>query len=300
LTPLLPGESLIRIVTRHTTVPAPRSQTGTQAIERAFALLRSFTDARREWSLAALSRTHALTKPTTLRLLGVLEREGMVQRTEAGASYRLGPSAIEFGALAQRATDLPAAARPELAQLARVTGETASLEVLVGTQIMVLDEVRGRLRGSASEFVGARWPAHAAATGKVLLAAAREEGSLVWVRFLAGAARRLPRLTDRTVTSLSRLERELAAVTRAGYATAVEELDLGYAALGAPVRDHTGRVVAAICLGGPAARLSAARLPALARRVTSAALKVSRQLGSGAPLRGQGTTAHSRQQRNVS
>jgi DNA-binding IclR family transcriptional regulator len=290
---------LIRIVTHHATISAPRSQTGTQAIERAFALLRSFTDARREWTLASLSRAHALTKPTTLRLLGVLEREGMVQRAEPGGSYRLGPSAIEFGALAQRATNLPAAAHPELVQLARVTGETASLEVLVGAQIMVLDEVRGRLRGSASEFIGARWPAHAAATGKVLLAAAREEGSHPWARFVAGGARRLPRLTERTITSFSRLERKLTTATRTGYATAVEELDLGYAALGAPVRDHTGRVIAAICLGGPVTRLSTARLPALARRVMVAAQKVSRQLGSGAPLGGQGSS-HSRPQRNVS
>ena len=286
-------------MTRHTTESTPRSQSGTQAIERAFALLRSFTDVRREWTLAELSRTHALTKPTTLRLLGVLEREGMVQRTAPGGGYRLGPSAIEFGALAQRATDLPAAARPELVQLARVTGETASLEVLVGAQIMVLDEVRGRLRGSASEFIGARWPAHAAATGKVLLAAAREEESPVWTRFLAGTARHLPRFTERTITSLARLERELAAVIRAGYATAVEELDLGYAALGAPVRDHSGRVVAAICLGGPAARLSTGRLPGLANRVMIAASRVSRQLGSSAPVRSR-SGAPARSQRNAS
>jgi DNA-binding IclR family transcriptional regulator len=278
-------------VTRHTTISTPRSQTGTQAIERAFALLRSFSDARRQWTLADLSRAHSLTKPTTLRILGVLEREGMVQRAEAGGAYRLGPSAIEFGALAQRATDLPAAARPELMQLARVTGETASLEVLIGTQIMVLDEARGRLRGSASEFIGARWPAHAAATGKVLLAAAREEAGAAWIRFEAGAGRRLPRFTERTITSLARLERELATVCRQGYATAIEELDLGYAALGAPLRDHTGRVVAAICLGGPAARLGPGRMPGLAARVMTSAERISRQLGSGAPARGRGVSA---------
>ncbi len=287
-------------MTRHTSPTSPRPQTGTQAIERAFALLRSFSDVRRAWTLADLSRAHALTKPTTLRLLGVLEREGMVQRAEPGGAYRLGPSAIEFGALAQRATELPAAARPELIQLARVSGETASLEVLVGAQVMVIDEVRGRLRGSASEFVGARWPAHAAATGKVLLAAARQEDNPAWVRFVAGAGRRLPRCTNRTIVSLARLERELGAVSRAGYGTAVEELDLGYAALGAPVRDHTGQVVAAICLGGPAARLSSSRLPALGARVMAAAVRISCQLGCGAPLRGRGSALQVRQHRSAS
>ena len=62
---------------RHSTKPIPQPQNGTQAIERAFAVLRSFTDTHRVWGLADLSRELELTKPTTLRLLGVLEREGM-------------------------------------------------------------------------------------------------------------------------------------------------------------------------------------------------------------------------------
>ncbi len=272
--------SIIRIVTRHPTNSERRHPTGTQAIERAFAVLRSFSDAHREWSLAELSRSLTLTKPTTLRLLGVLEREGMICRNGPGGSYRLGPTAIELGALAQRTTDLPAVCRPELERLEELTGETVSLEVLAGTQIQVLDQVRGRSRGSAAEYIGARWPAHAAATGKVLLAAAHALDSDIWREYATAVGRRLPRFTDQTMPTLARLVAGLATIERQGYATAIEELNVGYAAIAAPIRDHTGQVVAAVCLGGPVTRVARRRLRPLIRQVIDAAGEVSRRLGN--------------------
>lgn len=294
LTPLHLGRSLVRIVIRHSTKSGQRLPSGTQAIERAFAILRSFSDAHREWTLAELSRAMELTKPTALRLLGVLEREGMVRRNGPGGGYRLGPTAIELGALAQRTTDLAGVSRQELERLAAVTGETASVEVLAGTQIQVLDEVRGHSRGSAAEYVGARWPAHAAATGKVMLAAACAADSDIWRDYVAAVGRRLPRFTDQTIASLSRLVTELAVVERQGYATAIEELNVGYAAIAAPIRDHNGRVVAAICLGGPLTRVARRRLRTLTRLVMEASAGVSRRLGSVAGLRGHDPVPRSR------
>ena len=272
--------TLDHIVKLHST-KSPQAPTGTQAVERAFAILRAFTDARREWALADLSRTLKLTKPTALRLLGVLERQGMLQRTVAGGTYRLGPTAIQLGALAQRSNDLPTAARAELEQLAVNTGETASLEVLTGPEILILDEARGRLRGSSSEQLGSRWPAHAAATGKVLLAAARDADSEAWRQFVAGAQGKLARFTDRTITSMARLNTELAQVSRQGYAIAIEEMAPGYDAVAAPIKDHHGQTVGAICVGGPAARFSDRKLPGLTRQVVEAAQLISLRLGAG-------------------
>ena len=265
---------------RHSTKPTSLPRAGTQSVTRAFAILRTFSDARREWSLADLSRTLELTKPTALRLLGALEREGMVQRALPAGVYRLGATSIQLGALAQRSFDLPMAARAELEQLAARTGETASLEMLAGTEILVLDEVRGTSRGSASEFVGARWPAHAAATGKVLLAAARAEQSDEWRGFLAATRGRLPRFTARTITRMPRFGRELSTVLKRGYATAIEELEPGYMAIGAPVANHAGRSVAAICIGGPSSRLSKSRLPSLIKAVVQSAGQISARLGA--------------------
>jgi DNA-binding IclR family transcriptional regulator len=155
--------------------------------------------------------------------------------------------------------------------LVRQTGETASLEVLAGEEVVILDGVEGPSLVGASSEVGTRWPAHATSTGKVLLAEGGQRDR----------RRRLARLTPRTITDPARLERELARIRERGWATAVGELELGYVAVGAPVRDHAGIAVAAISVGGPAARLTQDRIPELARLVSRTAHRVSRRLGGG-------------------
>jgi DNA-binding IclR family transcriptional regulator len=204
----------------------------------------------------------------------------MVARAAPGRSYRLGPRTIQLGALAQRSTDLLSAARPELERLAIGAGETASLEVLAGSEILVLAEARGRRQGSWVEFVGARWPAHAAATGKVLLAAAQADRNPIWRQYATLARQGLPRHTRRTITSLPRLEQALRRVRRQGFAEALEELEPGYIAYGAPVENHLGAVVAALCVGGPAGRMSGERRPVLLRMLRDAAMRVSRAMGA--------------------
>jgi DNA-binding IclR family transcriptional regulator len=236
-----------------------------------------FSDERPEWGLSELAREARLNKTTAYRLLTALEAEGMVARSSPSDAWRLGNEAIAMGALALRSNDLMTAARPELEALVRETGETASLEVLVGDEIVILDGVEGPSLVGASSEVGTRWPAHATSTGKVLLAAERADGSR-----RAPQSRRLRKITRRTITDPGRLDRELARVRERGWATAIEELELGYVAVGAPIRDHAGRALAAISLGGPAARLTKARIPDLIRRVVRGAERISRRLGAAA------------------
>ena len=126
-----------------------------------------------------------------------------------------------------------------------------------------------------SVTVRARWPAHATSTGKVLLAALPEAHRKVLLRPpLAQPARR-------TITTLAVLREELTRVKHQGYAIAVGELEDGYSALGAPVRDHEGRVVAAVSVGGPSVRLPQDRLKVMLPLVLEATIAISRQLGHG-------------------
>jgi len=254
---------------------------GTQSVRRAIALLKVFSDERPEWGLSDLAREMGLNKTTTYRLLTALEAEGMVARNSLSEGWRLGTEAITLGALALRSNDLLTAARPELGALVRETGETASLEVLEGDEIVILDGVEGPSLVGASSEVGTRWPAHATSTGKVLLAARRADAprSRPGGTRRGGARRRLRKLTPRTITEPERLNRELERVSKQGWATAIGELETGYVAVGAPVRDHEGRAVAAISVGGPAGRLRKERIPELARSVVRAANRISRRLG---------------------
>lgn len=264
-------------------MPVSRSRSqpyaGTQSVRRAMTLLKVFSDARPEWGLSDLARAARLNKTTTYRLLTALEAEGMVTRGPLSDGWRLGNEAIAVGTLALRSNDLMTAARSELEALVRDTGETATLEVLVGDEILILDGVEGPSLVGAGSEVGTRWPAHATSTGKVLLAA--EAVSTASGRTTRpGRAGRLRRLTPRTITDRTRLARELQRVRERGWASAIEELEAGYVAVGAPVVDHDGRALAAISVGGPAARLTTPRIPRLARRVVEGAGRVSRRLGA--------------------
>ncbi|HJU64041.1 MAG TPA: IclR family transcriptional regulator [Gemmatimonadaceae bacterium] len=258
--------------------------TGTQAVLRAMAILKAFSDGRVEWSATELARALGLNKTTVFRILSALEREGMVVRTPAGNAYRLGPDAIVLGAQALRSNDLRTVARPELEELARRSGETVTLEVLVGDDVLIVDEITSRyVVGSTSE-VGTRWPAHATSTGKVMLAAIRHGASGSDHARHSARSGRLTSLAPRTVGTTRALAGELDRVWRRGYATAIEEIEAGFVAVGAPVRDHEGRVVAAVSAGGPKARLTKERIPEFVALVRASADAVSLRLGYRQPL----------------
>ena len=85
---------------RHSKSAPDRPLAGTQAVVRALRLLRAFTDARPEWSLADLSRELKLSKPTAYRLLAALEDGGLVVRQEPAGAYRLALSSLIASCLA--------------------------------------------------------------------------------------------------------------------------------------------------------------------------------------------------------
>jgi DNA-binding IclR family transcriptional regulator len=252
---------------------------GTRSVERALDVLRAVGEARAEPGLSDLADGLGLHKTTVFRLLGALERAEFVVKDDERQRYQLGPALFRLATQARRATGLHEAARPELEALAHDVGETATLEVLVGNEVLILDEVHGRFLVGGAPEVGKRWPAHATSTGKVLLAAAAADGERGGTSAPRQSLGRLARRGPRTITTRAALERELEKVRRDGYAIGMEELEPGFVAIGAPVRNAHGRTVAAVSVGGPKARLSSTRVRAVAARVRRAADCISRRLG---------------------
>jgi DNA-binding IclR family transcriptional regulator len=234
-------------------------------------LLKSFSGERTELSLGELALSAGLKKSTAYRLLTALEREGMVARSSQSDLYHLGPEILALGGRALRSNDLRAASRLELERLAGQTGETVTLEILVGAEVLILDEVLGSHLIGTTPSIGTRWPAWATSTGKVLLAHL-DENELEAVLEQMGS--RFSTLQQR-----EQFRAELRQVARQGYATAVEELEPGFVALGAPLRNLREEVVAAISAGGPSTRITSTRLAELAPQVKSSAELISRNLG---------------------
>ncbi len=246
---------------------------GTQAVIRALSLLKYFTDDRPQWSLADLTRETGLNKTTVYRLLAALESEEMVTRNPHNDTYCLGLGAIILGGYALRTHDLRAICQPELQVLAAAAQETAALELLVGADVLILDEVVGDRVISGGQAIGTRWPAHATSTGKAMLSC------LSWEEVTAVLPRPLPALTPHTITDLDALAADLLQTRERGYAIANEELELGLVAIGAPLLNYDNNVVAAISLAGPHIRLTPERIPPLGELIRDAARRISVQLG---------------------
>ncbi len=245
---------------------------GTQAVQRAVAVLKAFTDAQPELGLSALARVVELNKATTYRLLTALEREGLVAKNSVGDQYHLGPELIALGVRAMRSSDVRAMSRPELETLARITSETATLEVLAGSDVLILDEVTGSHLVSATHWIGTRWHAYATSTGKAMLA------HLSRARLRDALPARMA-ISGKGVRTRADFYQELEKIRAQGFATNVEELESGFAAVGAPIFNHDGNVIAAISIGGPRARFTDKVIKKLAPRVKQSAARISQQLG---------------------
>jgi IclR family transcriptional regulator, acetate operon repressor len=193
--------------------------------------------------------------------LDALERHGLIEWDASRTHVSPGPREV-------RGRDLAALAQPAMRRLASESGETVNLMVRTAGGAEAIAQVDGRHVLGVSNWVGREVPDHCSAAGKV---------------FLAFGASSLPpgdleRRTPHTITDRPLLERDLDAVRRQGFATIVDELELGLAAVAAPVRDADG-VVAALSVAGPTARLGKARLALLGRVAIEQAHAVSVQLG---------------------
>jgi len=228
-----------------------RPPQGAQAALRAVRLLKLFSSERPEMSLSEISKAAGLNKTTTHRLLRALQSEALVARNAATNAYALGPGLMALGAQALASSDLRRRTRPMLKALARETGETVTLEVLVENRMLLLDEVAGRHVVAASGAVGTRWPVHATSTGKVWLA--YDEGAI------GRLAEELEAFGSRTLTSRKALERQLGAIRLRGYAEAVDELEDGFAAVSTVIRGMQGDVLGSVSICGPTPRFGADR-----------------------------------------
>ncbi|MCS7260445.1 MAG: IclR family transcriptional regulator [Anaerolineae bacterium] len=210
---------------------------------------------------------------TAYRLLSALENEGLLMRDARTGAYRLGPEIIALGGRALRSNDLRSAGYSTLEWLASTAGEAATLEILVDDQVLILEEIPASHLVAPWQTIGTRHPAHATSTGKLLLAFLPAQERMARLR------PPLPRLAQKTITDLEQLEHQMALIRTQGYATAIEELEDGYVAVSAPVRNHDGEVVAAVSIGGPITRLNTNRLPECIALVQQAGRRISERLG---------------------
>ncbi len=196
---------------------------------RALTVLSAFSHAPGgERSLTDLARVSGLPLTTVHRLVGQLQREGVLERLSSG-SYRVGLRLWELGMLAPRSHGLREVALPFLEDLYEVTHQNVQLIVLDGTEAVVVERLRSRNAVKLVSRAGGRLPVHATSAGIVLLAHG-EPGVLDSV-----LSRPLTRYTDQTIRSEHELQGAIAMARQQGFIELREHLTPGAVSLAAPI-----------------------------------------------------------------
>jgi len=225
--------------------PAGTTSPGTLAIDRAAQLLTLVLEAERPCALGELAGDLELPKSTASRLLGALERQGLVEQRGRRGRFSPGPVLIRFAHRGAGDRHLAELAEPHLETLGRASGETINLAVPGALGVEHIAQVESTHFLGAGQWVGRRVPYPCSAVGKVLVA------------FGAADLPELPldQLTPSTIVEKSALAAALRGARVDRCAEAVDELEVGLASLAAPVLAGHGDAVATLSISGPTARL---------------------------------------------
>ncbi|EPD56884.1 IclR family transcriptional regulator domain-containing protein [Streptomyces sp. HGB0020] len=215
-----------------------------ESLARGLTVLTAFGEGRAELTLTDVAKATGLARATARRALITYEHLGLVRARDR--VFELTPRVLSLGYPPLSRTSLPGIAAPHMAELARHVHESTSLAVLSGADIQYTARVATSRIMSVNITVGTRLPAYATSMGRVLLAD------------LPAADRPLPRplrpFTPHTLTDPDALARLLDTVRTRGHALTDQELEEGLRSIAVPVRDRTGRAVAALNVATHVAR----------------------------------------------
>ncbi|GGG72330.1 IclR family transcriptional regulator [Kocuria dechangensis] len=246
---------------------------GVQSVDRAITVLELLGHLGSA-SVVRVAQELGVHKSTASRLLSALEARGMVVQNHERGKYQLGFGILRLAHAIPARLSLVTEAHDEMRRLAEEHRETVNLAVLrEGVAVNVAQEIGPTSLGTHN-WIGSLTPLHATSSGKVLLAALPSAERADLIKKVG-----LKSFTGRTITSRRQLERQLLDVAAQGYATALEELEIGINAIAVPVRDHLGTVVAAISVSGPAFRLTEETMQAMRDDLRAAGLTISRRIG---------------------
>jgi IclR family pca regulon transcriptional regulator len=221
------------------------------SLARGIAVVRAFSQQRRHLTIAQLSQRTALPRAAVRRCLYTLEKLGYVS-SDGSRGYSLRPKVLALGHAYLSSTPLATMAQPLLDTISDRLHESSSMAVLEGDEILYVARSTTTTRLMSIDLgLGSRLPAYCSSMGRVLLADLAATDLDAYLSHVS-----LVKLTHRTVSTASELKRVLAAVRRQDYAVVDQELELGLRSIAVPVKDDTGRSIAAINVGTQSARVS--------------------------------------------
>ncbi len=220
------------------------------SLARGLEVLRAFNRTRRKMTLSEVAAETGNTRAGARRILLTLVHEGYA--VADGKLFDLTPQVLELGFSVLSSKGAWDIARPFIDHLSETLRESVSAAVLDKFDVVYVTGAQYHRVITVGITVGARFPAHCTANGRVLLAAQPDE---MWPGMLQNIP--LTRLTDRTVTDRAEFRRVLEQVREQGWSLVDQEMETGLMSIAVPLRNTAGGLVGAINVGVPTVRMSA-------------------------------------------
>lgn len=247
-----------------------------QSLEKGLDILEIFGDVPPEKSLTEISQLTRFNLTTTHRIINALLARGYIRRNPSNLKFKLGFKSFELGENAKRNLSFLEEATPVLKSLADKTGETAYLMIIDNDQALYLERIEGFHQIKVIGLhTGGRIPLHVGAGPKMLLSSlpAEEIDRII-------KKKGLPARTRFTITSPRALKKELKKIREQGYSISMEDFIENAAAVGCPIKNWEGKVVAAISIAGIINHFKGENLEKLIQITREAAEELSKRLNA--------------------
>lgn len=219
--------------------------------EKLLTVMELLADSDMELGVSDISRTLSMTTSTAHRLLITLEKRGYAEQNPKTGKYKPGMKIVSIGANILNNTNVITVCRPFLEAVSQETGETTHLAIYSLGEIIFVDKVSGSNPSKINSLVGQRRPAYSTATGKVWLAFMKPEKLAQYLEQV-----QFHPYTPYTVIDKESLLSTIEEIRQKGYGEDQQEADEGLVCFAAPIRDVSGKVVAAMSVSGPNSRLN--------------------------------------------
>jgi DNA-binding IclR family transcriptional regulator len=227
-------------------------------------------------SVTEISDLLALPRSTTYKFLAVMRECRFLDYDQSLEKYKLGMKLFELGTAVQNRIAIDRIAHPYMEELSNQLGETVGLTVLDGNCALYVEKVEPESNRPMVILLrkGIRFPLHAGAASKILLAHQQDEKIETFLK-----TQRLVKYTEKTIIDPVKLRKEVKAIRKAGFAFSEEEIDLGVRALAAPIFNYEGKIAAGLVVFGPAQRIDDQKKEKILKSILECSKKISKRIG---------------------
>ncbi|PJI07293.1 MULTISPECIES: IclR family transcriptional regulator [Clostridium] len=245
-----------------------------QSVDRSLSIIEVLSDYENGLGITEISEKVGLHKSTVFRLLSTLIYKGYVQQDKNSSRYGLTLKLFELGNKKVENMSLVTVALPYIKKLMEKTNEVVHLVVRDGTDMVYISKVEPQKTIRMYSSIGKRIPLYCTAVGKAMMSQMLDnEVEEIWEKS------DIKKLTDRTITDLETMKKELKKVKEKGYAIDEQENEIGIRCIGTIIRDYKGNICGAASVSGSILSFTEDKIGDFSKWMLECASSISKELG---------------------